>query len=151
MTATNAADGKTAYAGGIIGGDNEGTVDATFTMTFTDNKNYGLVTAKGQDVTLGTVGAGGLIGTMRHVFTSIDANVNYGNVVGGGGNKGGAGAVCGYMEATKATCPATVYSGVLVNNVAYSSVKDNSIKLMQWYCPLGNFDTAWVTITDIKE
>ena len=151
VTATNAADGKTAYAGGIIGGDNEGTVDATFTMTFTDNKNYGLVTAKGQDVTLGTVGAGGLIGTMRHVFTSIDANVNYGNVVGEGGNKGGAGAVCGYMEATKATCPATVYSGVLVNNVAYSSVKDNSIKLMQWYCPLGNFNTAWVTITDIKE
>ncbi len=131
---------RTAYAGGIFGGDNEGTKDAAGNNSVTGNTNYGIITAT---VTNGatTCGAGGIGGTIRRTGTFTE-NTNYGDVVAtNGATAGGPGAVLGYMEATSVSVTATVSKSITVGGVNYASA-DAAGTLATWLCPNNNNITA---------
>ena len=131
---------RTAYAGGIFGGDNEGTKDAAGNNTVTGNTNYGIITAT---VTNGatTCGAGGIGGTIRRAGTFTD-NTNYGNVVAtNGATAGGPGAVLGYMEATTVSASATISKSITVGGVTYAAAEAAGT-LATWLCPNNNNITA---------
>lgn len=129
VIAQNAKE-STAYAGGIVGGDNEGNTDAATTNMITGNKNYGTVSATGNGVTLTTSGAGGIIGTLRRIPTTFSDNTNYGNVSASGATTNAAGAICGYMESTKAAISSIAYTGLTVNGVAKADASDLNL----WLC-----------------
>lgn len=129
IVSTNSAS-KTAYAGGIVGGDNEGITDAATTNVITGNKNYGTVTAAANGVTLTTSGAGGIIGTLKRIPTTFSDNTNYGNVSASGATTNAAGAICGYMESTKAAISSIAYTGLTVNGVAKADASDLDL----WLC-----------------
>ena len=143
VIAQNAKE-STAYAGGIVGGDNEGTADAATTNVITGNKNYGTVSATGNGVTLTTSGAGGIIGTLRRIPTTFSDNTNYGNVSASGATTNAAGAICGYMESTSAAISSVAYTGITVNGVA----KADASNLDLWLCGSSQGGTVTATYVD---
>lgn len=137
---------RTAYAGGIIGGDNEGTVGAAGNDTVTGNTNYANVSAT---VTKGAtaIGAGGVFGMLQRTGSFTD-NMVLGTpaVVA----DGGAGAVMGYLAAPAIKeITASVSAGTTVNGVDYDSVKDSPAKISAWLLP-GNNGNVSATIVDAQ-
>lgn len=124
---------RTAYAGGISGGDNESTAGNAGNDTVTGNTNYANVSAK---VTNGAtaVGAGGVFGMLQRTGT-FTGNKVLGTVAvsteGTTAAIGGAGAVMGYYaHANVQNISAEIQKTVTVNGTAYSSEEPAS-----WLCP----------------
>lgn len=142
---------RTAYAGGISGGDNESTVGAVANDVVTGNMNYANVTAT---VTNGgtSVGAGGVFGMLQRTGTFTD-NMVYGSPVistGASAVLGGAGAVMGYLAAADMKgITAVVSSATTVNGVGYDAVKDNPAMLLGWLLPANNGNVS-ATIVDVE-
>lgn len=124
---------RTAYAGGISGGDNESTAGSAGNDTVTGNTNKANVSAK---VTNGAtaVGAGGVFGMLQRTGT-FTGNKVLGTVAvsteGTTAENGGAGAVMGYYaHANVKNISAEIQKTVTVNGAAYSSEEPAS-----WLCP----------------
>ena len=138
---------RTAFAGGIFGGDNEGTVNAASNSSVTNCSNYGPVTAK---VTNGAslIGAGGVVGYIRRK-TSFTGNSSLGSaeikayngntLITGADNStiGGAGALVGHCGAADGVASGTVARTVLVGGVSYSAAQ-TAESLNYWLCPSNN-------------
>ncbi|MBQ9597436.1 MAG: hypothetical protein IJR34_04210 [Bacteroidales bacterium] len=138
-----------AFAGGVIGSDNESSGGA---VTISGNINEANVTASTVK-TAKMIGAGGLFG---YLATSDPAGISADNVSRSGAihavsadsvpasTLGGAGAVCGVHKLESAwSCQ--VGMAVSVDGKTYSQVSETSLTLMPWICPLNSGGIISVT------
>lgn len=143
---------RTAYAGGISGGDNESTVGAVGNDTVTDNVNYADVSAC---VTSNAtaIGAGGVFGMLQRtgVFTDNKVLGSCSISSTGGLTVGGAGAVMGYIAAPQVITGITaqVSKGTVVNENGYDAVKDMPGRLSAWLLP-GNNGNVSATFVEVN-
>ena len=138
---------RTAFAGGIFGGDNEGTTNTATNSSITDCTNYGLVTAK---VTNGPtlIGAGGVVGYIYRKTTFSDISslgsaeikaYNGNTLITGADNNtiGGAGALVGHCGAAGGAASGSVAKTVVVGGVSYDAAA-TAETLNYWLCPSNN-------------
>lgn len=141
---------KTAYAGGIFGGDNEGSLSANGNSEVRGNVNYARVSATVTNgaaysgTLAGGIGAGGIGGIIWRSGTFED-NSNYGDVSAYSGGAtmpgatastlGGPGAVLGFYAHTgDIVLTAKVSKGISVGSISYEGAETVG-RLASWLCP----------------